>query len=81
MRVQMILINVSSYDRLSIITKILSDHRHSDPVGELRRNVVIGRKTLDVVDRFHRPFALQRWRAVKAVTCELVVNESHLIAG
>ena len=77
----MIFINVSCYHRLNIITKILSDHRHSDPVSEFRRDVIIGRKTLYVMDRFHRSFALQRRKAVEVVPGELVVNEPHLIAG
>ena len=74
----MIFINVRYDDSLNIIAKIFADKCFCYPVDELRRDVVIRRKTLYVVNCFHRSFSIQRRRTIKTVACELLINELHL---
>ena len=78
MAVQMIFINVRSNYRLHIVTESFAEKRLCYLVGELGRDIIIGRETLYVVNGFHRAFALQRRRAVEMIFGELIINQPHL---
>ena len=77
----MTFINVGSDDRLRVVTESVAYKSLGYPVGEFRRYVVIGRKTLYVVNYLDRSIPDKRRRAVEIVSRELLVNRSHLRVG
>ena len=74
----MIFINVRGNDRLHIVTESLAEKCLCDLVGKLGCDIIIGRKTLYVVYRLHRAFALQRRRGIEVIFGELVIDQPHL---
>ena len=81
MRMDMTFINVGSDDRLRIVTKVLSYKSLGYLVSLFGRDVVVGRKTLYVVNDLDRSVADKRQRAVEMVSGELLVNRCHLRVG
>ncbi len=81
MRMNMILVNVSCDDRLRIVTKSVAYKSLGYLVSLFGRDVVVGRKTLYVVNDLDRSITDKRRRAVEMVSRKLFVNSSHLRVG
>lgn len=71
-------VNVRGYDRLNIITKVFSDKSLRYLMGKLGRDVFVISKTHNIVNRFHSSFACKWRRAVKAISCKMIINCFHL---
>ena len=77
----MLFVNVRNDDRLRIVPESVSHKSLGYLVSLIRRDVIIGRKTLYVMDSFYSAFSLQWRRAVKIITRKLIVNELHLLVS
>ena len=78
MTMHMATVNVRSNDRLRIVAKVLADKSLGYFVCKLRSDILLIGKTHDIMDSLNCGFPRKGQRAVKVISCKLIVNCLHL---